>query len=153
MQIQNQWGLPLMGFLVTEGENTLANGEATAIMELLTVAYPGHPWGVRVDGGIIFIRYMDPEMPGNWGMVIKRKDVDHDAAVLKREVIRMAGEWLERAGLKRGREDGSDIERVEGLSDKYQPTHRPLDMEVVIAADKYEPVRTEPRPQAVKDEL
>ena len=140
-----------MGVLHTEGENNLAHGEAVGIMELLTTAYPGHPWGVRVAGGVIFIRYMNPMMSGNWGMVIKRKDVDHDAEKLKRDVIRAAGEWLERAGLKRGRSDDSEIERVEGVPEKYFRKPLEPEMSTVIDATSFEPLRTEPRPQAVKE--
>lgn len=104
-----------------EGGNDLAYSEAHDIMTILTQVYPGHPWAVRVDQGIIFIRYLNPFLKGNWGMCIKKKDTDHDAAVLKKKVIMAAGEWLERSGLKRGREDGTEIVNVEGMPLKYQP--------------------------------
>jgi hypothetical protein len=112
--------------LQTEGGNSLANSEAHDIMTLLTQAYPGHPWAVRVDQGVIFIRYLDPLLSGNWGMCIRKKDTDHDAAVLKKKVIMAAGEWLERAGLKRGRENGDEILRVDGVPFKYH--RKPLEI-------------------------
>lgn len=107
--------------LYTEGGSDSQHSDAHKVMELLTVAYPGHPWAVRVDQGVIFIRYLDPALGGNWGMVLKIGDVSHDAAVLKKRVITLAGEWLERAGLKRGRENGDMIMKVEGLPEKHQP--------------------------------
>lgn len=81
---------------------------------ILYPAYPGHPWWVRVGKGFIFIKHMD--FPGSWGMMLKTSELDHDAAVLKRKIIMGAGEWLERASLKRGRyEDGQETTTVEGV--------------------------------------
>jgi len=60
----------------------------------------------------------------------------------------MAGEWLERASLKRGRWDGSPVKRLDGLAEKYQP-YQPLpNMEVVTAEPEF---RTEPRPQVAAE--
>lgn len=59
--------------------------------------------------------------PGNWGMNIRVTEFDHDSAVLKKKIIMLTGEWLERAGLKRGRYEDQEIERVEGVPEKYQP--------------------------------
>jgi hypothetical protein len=126
--------------LFSEGDTTAQESDAHEIMTLVTAAYPGHPWAVRVAGGVIFIRYLDPTLPGNWGMVIKVDDVQHDAAVLKKRVIMAAGEWLERAGLKRGRENGDEIERVEGVPEPKQATFS----DTVIQAGT---LRDTPRPQ------
>jgi hypothetical protein len=61
----------------------------------------------------------------------------------------MAGEWLERADLKRGRSDDSVATFVEGIPDNQQPGQKlPENMKIVVAPS--EPERTEPRPQ-VKD--
>lgn len=89
--------------------------EAEKVVGILVSAYPNHPWGVRVDKGIIFIKYLG--FRGNWGMMLKTREVDHDAAVLKKQVIFLAGEWLERAGLKRVGE-GEEIFTVEGVPEK-----------------------------------
>ena len=43
---------------------------------------------------------------------------------MKREIIMKAGEWLERAGLVRGRANGDEIQRVEGVPEKYQPNQK-----------------------------
>jgi hypothetical protein len=134
--------------LFTEGSTDAQASDAEKVMHLLCTAYPGHPWAVRVDKGIIFIRHL--QFPGNWGMNLKTKSVEHDAAVLKRKVILLAGEFLERAGLVRGRENGDEIKRVEGVPDKYQPDAQkePAPFAVVKTSDHE--VRTQARPQALK---
>ena len=93
--------------------------EADEIVGLLDTCYPGHPWAVRVYGGCIFIRHL--QFGSNWGMNIKVKDVQHDAAVQKRTIVRLAGEWLERAGMRRGRYDVEQPDyRVEGVPERFQ---------------------------------
>ena len=123
--------------LHSEGSTTALQSDADGVLELLTIAYPGHPWAVRVDGGIIFIRHL--ESPNSqYGMICKVNQVNHDAAVLKREVITMAGEFLERAGLKRGRYDDSDIVKVEGVPEKFRAQHielKPADERGVFHGD------------------
>lgn len=133
--------------LFSEGANPAQMSEAEKVLAILCQAYPGHPWAVRVDEGIIFIRHL--ELGNGWGMNIKTREVDHDAAVLKRKVILYAGEWLERAGLKRGRENGDEIIRVEGLPDKYQPPGQ----KPALSAEAYahnEQLRTKLHPQVIR---
>lgn len=48
-------------------------------------------------------------------MNIKTGKDDWSASNLKKKVIMAAGEWLERAGLSRGRENGDEIVSVEGV--------------------------------------
>ena len=106
--------------LWSEGATKAQENEANSVLEVLTTAYPGYPWGVRVYDGGIFIRNLD--FPANWGMNMKAKNVQHDAAVFKREIIMMAGEWLERANLRRGRNVNEDqIVKLEGAPDNHQP--------------------------------
>ena len=137
--------------LYSEGATKAQEAEAEQILEVLTFAYPNHPWGVRVYDGGFFIRHLD--FPSQWGMNCKTKKV-YSVSSLKREVILMAGEWLERAGLKRGVGEDAGAYKVEGVPDKFQPPEfKPSlsEMGVVIAADTFEPLRTEPRPQALKE--
>jgi hypothetical protein len=108
--------------LYSEGGSKKEEADAHTVLEILCAAYPGHPWAVRVEGGCVFIRHL--ELGNNWGMNAKFKDLAHDAAVFKKEVIMKAGEFLERAGLVRGRANGDEIVHVEGLPDKYQPKTR-----------------------------
>ena len=111
--------------LYSEGATKAQEDEANGILELLTAAYPGHPWAVRVYDGGFFIRNLD--YPHNWGMNQKYKNVGHDWKVMKRQIIMMAGEWLERAHLRRGRNINEDeITILEGASEKYQPKKAPL---------------------------
>jgi hypothetical protein len=108
-----------MVMLYSEGDTKREEADAHTVLEILCDVYPGHPWAARVSGGVVFIRHL--ELGHNWGMVRKYKDMTHDAAVFKREIILAAGEWLERAGLARGRANGDEIIRVEGIPDKHQP--------------------------------
>ena len=108
--------------LYSEGDNKLEEADAHKVLEILCVAYPGHPWATRVSGGIVFIKHL--EFGTNWGMVRKYSNMKHDSAVFKKEIIMAAGEFLERAGLVRGRANGDDIVRVEGVPEKDQPQTR-----------------------------
>lgn len=121
--------------LQTDSQTDLGAHEAEQVLSILCAAYPGHPWSVRVDQGIIFIRHLEFGING-WGMNCHLNKVNHDAAVLKKEVIMMAGEFLERAGLVRGRENGDKIIRVEGIPEKYQP-YRTIELKEVTSRDAY----------------
>lgn len=122
--------------LHNEGGTQAQEDEARLILGTLCDAYPGHAWSVRVYDGGFFIRYLDPNLSGNYGMNVKFRDVSHDAAVLKREIIMNAGEFLERAGLVRGRNNEDEIVRVEGVPDKYQP-HRTIELKPLDQRDTF----------------
>ena len=127
----------------TEGMTDAQEFEARDIVNILSMAYPGHPWAVRVYDGGLFIKHL--AFDGNWGMNLKFNDFSHDAAVLRRDVIRNAGEWLERAGLARGRYDADqEVGKVEGVPEK-----KTQDVKLVMPDGKTE-LRTAPRPQALK---
>lgn len=103
--------------LYNEGATQAQEDEAEQILGVLSFAYPGHPWAVRVYDGGFFIQHL--AFDGNWGMNCKFKNFAHDAAVMKREIIKMAGEWLERAGMARGRYDAEqEAGKVEGTTEK-----------------------------------
>lgn len=129
-------------------------------MEALCTAYPGYPWAVRVygddKGGGIWIRHLMPDgRPSMYGMNMPfskhRSNNDYSASALKKEIIFMAGEWLERAGLARGANRNEDEPtHIEGVPAKHQPAYTPtVEHEVVIGEPD---IRTVPRPQAVKNE-
>lgn len=105
--------------LYSEGSTELQQADADYVLEVLCEIYPGHPWATRVDGGIVFIKHLG--LGNNWGMVKKFGDLRHDATSFKKEIIMAAGEFLERAHLRRGASNGDQIEIVEGLPEKYQP--------------------------------
>ena len=108
-----------MVMLFSEGDTKLEEADANKVLEILCEVYPGHPWATLVRGGIVFIRHLG--LGHNWGMNAKFKDINHDATSFKKEIIMMAGEFLERANLKRGRSNGDDLVRVEGVPDAHQP--------------------------------
>ena len=105
--------------LYSEGATKAQEDEAEMILGVLTTIYPGHPWAVRVYDGGFFIRHL--EFPSNWGMNCKFEKFGYDAAVLKRTIIMKAGEWLERANLRRGKSDEVPIKMVEGVPAAHQP--------------------------------
>jgi hypothetical protein len=133
--------------LYTEGKTDAQAGEAEKVMAILCAAYPGHPWAVRVDDGIVFIRHL--QFGSNWGMNLKVKEADYSASFLKKKIVMLAGEWLERAGLARGRENGDEIARVDGVPAQYQPAATKAPIEAEIAAESE--IRNTPRPQAFKE--
>jgi hypothetical protein len=77
---------------------------------------------VDVKGGVCFVRLLDKQLRGNWGICLKMRALDHDAAVFKRKVKFAAGEFLERANLIRGMaRRGEIIKHVDGLPERFQP--------------------------------
>ena len=115
--------------LYTEGMTDTQEAEARDIVTLLSVAYPGHPWGVRVLEGGFFIQYLLRPFNQPYGMFCRYKDVSHSASGMKREILMLAGEWLERSGMARGRHDADQvIERVEGVPDRFQPMEMNLEL-------------------------
>lgn len=110
-----------MALLAAEFDSGLEENAAKDALETLTKEYPGHSWKVMARGGVLFIKYLHPSLRGNWGMNIKLHGFDHDAAVLKRKVKFVAGEFLERASVLRSAFQGDSIKRVDGIPDKWQP--------------------------------
>jgi hypothetical protein len=68
---------------------------AMQMVQDLCAAYPGHSWFVTIRGGVVFIKDMD--IHPDWGMCIHYVDIKADAADRKKQVVRAAGEFLERA--------------------------------------------------------
>lgn len=133
-----------MTTLYQEGMTDAQEAEAHGILEVLSFAYPGHPWAVTVKENMFFIRHLD--FPGNWGMKVTFSKVAYSSSAFKKKVIFMAGEWLERANLKRGRSDDTVATFVDGVPLKEQPGQKlPDNMKIVVAPSEGE--RTEPRPQ------
>lgn len=124
-------------FLYKEGANQAMEDEAGWILQALDTAYPGYPWAVRVYDGGFFIYNLD--FPSNWGMNCNKKTWIFSASELKRRVILMAGEWLERANLRRGAaREGEQIRRLEGIPERFQPIkeEKPIDIETIVQAGK-----------------
>lgn len=137
-----------------EGATKAQEDEAHGILEALTAAYPGYPWAVRVYDGGFFIRHLG--YPAGWGMNCKHPQFGYSASAMKRQIILMAGEWLERASLKRGRENGDEPQYVHGVPANQQlPSEKPAVAftETVFTSDTPEdqPLRTQIRPQAARE--
>lgn len=106
-------------FVYIEADNDLDRALAKDTGEMLTKVYPGYPWGVIVRGGVVQIKcYVATFLfRGSWCMAVKQDRLAHDAKRRHKEIARVAGEFLERAGLARaGYEDGSEfnVRRIEG---------------------------------------
>jgi hypothetical protein len=90
---------------------------ARELIGILHQAYPGHEWFVLIRGGVVQIKKL--EWHANWGMALMYSNLKGDAAARKRDVIRAAGEFLERGNAKRGANTGESIHGVEGIPDKH----------------------------------
>ena len=109
-----------------EYENALGESKAKDALAVLMREYPGYSWKVDVKGGVLFVRLLDAQLRSrraNWGMAKKLSAMDHDAAVFEKELKFMAGEFLERANLRRAWNQGEQIKRLEGLPEAMQPEH------------------------------
>ncbi|MFA7290904.1 MAG: hypothetical protein WC023_01525 [Rhodocyclaceae bacterium] len=89
---------------------------ARDMAEALHAAYPGHLWAVTCEGekGIATVRNM--YLSGNWGFVLKLKDIS-TASDWKKKVVMAGGELLERYRLSRGSADQAAIADLQ--SDKF----------------------------------
>lgn len=103
-----------------ETEELLDLNLAKDIAETLHEHYPGHMWAVNVRGGIAIIKNL--YISAQWGMVLHYNNIKGDAQDRKRRVIRSGGEFLERAGLKRGAYQGQQVTAVDGIK-KYRGVH------------------------------
>ena len=86
----------------------------------LCAAYPGHPWFVLIKGGVVHVKDLD--LSEKWGMCLHYSAIKGDAKERKRKLLSSAGEFLERANLKRGRKTDDVAMRVEGVPDKHLRT-------------------------------
>ena len=102
--------------VIVEGKTGIDEGLAAQAMRALTEAYPGHPWHVDVRDGLIIIKHM--LVSGKWAQVRRVRGM-YSASELKRAVVMMGGEFLERSGMSRGRLIAGEFQRkVEGLPQK-----------------------------------
>jgi hypothetical protein len=88
---------------------------ASHIVKTLCDTYPGHGWFVMIRGGIVHIKNL--HWNDKWGMCLHYSQVKGDAADRKKQVIRAAGEFLERAAVKRGAKDETQVRHIEGVPD------------------------------------
>lgn len=89
------------------------------VAETLHQHYPGHLWAVSVQNGAVVVKNL--KISHTHGMIIHLKNYFADPS--NKLVIRLGGELLERAHIKRGRDDGENAYILEGAAAKYQPTN------------------------------
>jgi hypothetical protein len=98
-------------------EQTIAKNSVEALMN----AYPGYSWFVEVRDGLLMIRNYEVDWRGRYCMVRKLGLVQHDYGRLVREIVHAAGEYLERAHLRRGRARENEMSKILEGADKYTP--------------------------------
>lgn len=104
--------------IIIEADDNRDDVMAADVGHALIEAYPGHQWHVRIGGGILMIKHM--RLSAQMGIARKYDRLTWDAGRRKREVIMAAGEFLERAGLTRGRVvEGEVAKGVEGALAKH----------------------------------
>jgi hypothetical protein len=100
---------------------------AGLIGNTLADVYPGYQWWVRADAraGYFIIQCSEINASLNtnqpWGMVMHvAKIADH--GLLRKKIVRMGGELLERASLIRGKSrEHQEVTRMDGVPESMQP--------------------------------
>lgn len=90
---------------------------AREIVNTLSTSYPGHGWFVTIKGGIVQVKNLD--WSEKWGMVIHYSQLGNDAKVRKQQIVLKAGEFLERANVKRGAKTEQAVRHIEGIPDAH----------------------------------
>jgi hypothetical protein len=101
--------------VMTESKDPANLPMCKEIAEYLVGAYPGHPWFVRIDGGMLMIKNMN--ISSTWAMLRPFAAIAHDAKRRKHDVVMAAGEFLECAAMARGRATGETAKNLEGRKD------------------------------------
>lgn len=113
----------MMNVVGIDTEHERDDGMARQMLHDLVQSYPGHDWHVLIRGGVVQVKIVD--INPHWGMVLHYNAIKSDAMERKRDLLRSAGEFLERARLKRGaKQDVAPTVAVEGIPDKYMAAAR-----------------------------
>ncbi len=91
-----------MALIAAIGDNPLADAFAKEVAEILVPMFPNHSWQIEVKQGVLIIKHL--EASGARGLIgmLRKLDALPRGKGLKRELMRAAGELLERANLPRG---------------------------------------------------
>lgn len=112
-----------MALIYCDGDNEVGQARAREAAEFLVEAYPNHSWWVECKGGALIIKHFEVSgARGNIGMVRHLAFMEHDAKGRKKDIIRAAGEMLERAGLRRGARTEDPVTHFE-MDDKRMEKH------------------------------
>jgi hypothetical protein len=102
-----------MNLVGIDVEHETDAGMAKDAVRTLVDHYPGHDWHVLIKGGVIHVKAMN--IHPQWGMCLHYSQVKGDANDRSKSLVRAAGEFLERAHLKRGARV-EETRAVEGIS-------------------------------------
>src|SRR3990167_8672718 len=106
-----------MALICAIGDNPLADAFAKEAAEILVLAYPNHAWWIECKGGVLIIKHLEASgARGLIGMLRKMNQLPRGKG-LRGELLRAAGELLERAGLARGPRTDDPVTNFE-LDDK-----------------------------------
>lgn len=119
-----------MALIYCYGDNPKADHMAKETAETLVATYPNHSWWVEVKGGVLIIKHM--EASGSRciiGMLRHITQLHSSYKERKKEILRAAGELLERARLPRGPRGDDPVTSLD-LTDQDAKVskmwHRPL---------------------------
>lgn len=95
---------------------------AKEMSDALHANYPGHAWGVHVDGsqGIASVRNM--RLSGRWGFVLHLGKM-YSASAWKKSVVNAGGQLLEHFRLKAGR---FNPDHYQALPTDFAGHHQPI---------------------------
>ena len=115
-----------MALITCIGDTPLADAFAKSAAEALVATYPNHSWWVECKQGVLIIKHLEASgVRGIVGMLRKMDQLQGQEGT--REIVRAAGEMLERAGFSRGGRTEDPVDAFEMDSpemDKYW--HKPL---------------------------
>lgn len=122
-----------MALIYCEGDCPLADTMAKQAAEILVGEYPNHSWWVECKQGVLIIKHFG--ITGERiGMLRHTSAFSHDAKVFKQDMVRAAGELLERAGQPRGAYKGDPTKQFEtddGKTQKHWGNRPPMHMRVI----------------------
>lgn len=106
-----------MALIAAIGDNPLADAFAKEVAEVIVGMYPNHSWQIEVKQGVLVIKHM--EASGARGLIgmLRKLDQLPRGKGLRAELMRAAGELLERAHLARGPRNQDPVTKFE-LDDK-----------------------------------
>ncbi len=110
----NTANMPMVGY---DCEHDRDDSMADEVLSILLTAYPGYDWFVTIRSGVMHIKILT--LSDRWGMALHYNDIKHNAGARKKDIIRAAGEFLERANLHRGKARRDALKRIEGVPQRH----------------------------------
>lgn len=102
---------------ISSNESIELMGPAMLVAEELTKAYPNYPWICEFQGGALVVRCL--AIPGPYAMVLPPTAKYATWSEFKEAMVMAAGEFLERAHLKRGAWDGQMPDKLDGADNRF----------------------------------